>query len=397
MLNENGSSEVGYKSILDRKVSSLYDVRAVQGSLLGLEIEAEMNAPVGVGVSDFLSEQGFRVKGDGSLRGYGVEFISRPGEWKNISSKWLESYKFITENKYIFLDTTRTGTHVHVNCTDLTLRQTFVFLTVSYLLENVLVRMSGPTRKGNLFCIPISHNAGVIADLSKAVSGYYCPNVNPSHKYAATNVASIPNLGTLEFRMQRGLSKPEEVLDWLLVIHNIKQFSSRFKTPQDVLDEYFRRPLEFIHEAIGKTDYISIKGFTKAELIEDTEENEVILSTFADASPDGFSGEKDWRLDKEVMEAVNKYGISGLSFLSDAQVKKTIEAHKNPKIRADSLYDLAMQPGWNPNIEVNQIIRDRVQRARVALQQVNNESDLSQGEYLNLGVVVRHETLVETL
>lgn len=285
--------------LLSSTISQITGTRQTPGNLYGVEVEAEFVNPV-----EFRTTPIFRVKGDGSLRNYGLEFVSVPIPLKEISG-WEDIRVQAKASKAEFLDVPRTSTHVHINVADLPLVKALTVLTALYLCEHVLVRAGGPSRKGNLFCLPANHSLHKIRDFSSAIKNYAMFQTSPDHRYAGTSVTSLAKFGTFELRMMRGLYTTDELELFLRNVEAVKLLALRFGNPQHLLDEYYRVGPDLF--AFLK-ELVALDKTVPAFFEKDIELGESAAMLIAESTEDDWSGEKDWRNSVDDFLMTRGYG-----------------------------------------------------------------------------------------
>lgn len=175
----------------------------------GLECEIEaIKTPKHFGI--------FQCKEDGSLRNHGFEFVSQPAERDLLVKEFTDLHKWLkfypNEDPY----SSRTSTHVHVNCLCLTEAQARDFVLYGALFEELLFAMVKPERRDNIHCVPLTetHLPSIYRQtLSQLVQQW--------SKYTAINLKRLPDLGTIEFRHMHGTNSVEDVSAWLKVLENM--------------------------------------------------------------------------------------------------------------------------------------------------------------------------------
>lgn len=214
---------------------------SVKSGDLGIEIETEY-APAGYKIPKI---KGWTNKPDGSLRDFGVEYISDGpvaiGNLKEHLKLWKDGLGDI--HKGLYANSVSTSVHVHVNVQNLEPIQVMNFYLCGVLFENVLAKYAGPDREGNLFCLRtidaenlftrIKEKAKVARDEIRFLDAF-----NPSRQQKLyTNVHTIPigQLGTIEFRVMRGTTDINEIEAWSEVLYNIREFSKEFANPCEIL------------------------------------------------------------------------------------------------------------------------------------------------------------------
>jgi hypothetical protein len=155
----------------------------------------------------------FNVDKDGSLRGHGYEFISKPLLENELLHAFDGLHKALTFHGESDPFSFRTSTHVHVNCLALDPEQIRNIILMYALFEEFFFAMAKPERRDNIHCVPLTetHLPGVYPrDLHGMLDRW--------SKYTALNLKRIPDLGTLEFRHMHGTGKLAEFAQWIGVL-----------------------------------------------------------------------------------------------------------------------------------------------------------------------------------
>ncbi|MGL5013609.1 MAG: amidoligase family protein, partial [Bacteroidales bacterium] len=167
---------------------------------VGIEIELE-------GVRD---SRGFRspywtVKGDGSLRNNGLEFVfSGPFGGVDLHNATLVLDSFLFDKNPD--GSRRCSTHVHVDVREMTVPQLRRYALGYLVYEKFLFRMSGIHRYNNNFCPAIGfaqHQLEVLGQAFRHINDNDCVNhiVGNWDKYSAMNFLPIAQFGSVEFRI----------------------------------------------------------------------------------------------------------------------------------------------------------------------------------------------------
>lgn len=170
---------------------------------------------------------------DGSLRDFGTEYVLKAPVSIPEFEKALEEFA-AADKKFKFKDSSvSTSVHVHSNFLNDTYLTLANYLCAYTLVENVLIRYSGPDRLSNLFCLPICDCEGVkdsiVTLLGFINRGLFAKaQLQPDRvKYGALNAAPISKLGTIESRSFRGATEPEVILKWVNILMKLKNFARR--------------------------------------------------------------------------------------------------------------------------------------------------------------------------
>lgn len=232
---------------------------------IGVEIETETKAPY-----DKPSLKFWNVVPDGSLRDFGQEYVLKAPVSIPEFEKALEEFDACNK-KFKFKDSSvSTSVHVHQNFLNDTFLTLANFLTAYVLVENVLIRYSGPDRLSNLFCLPICDCEGVkdslLSILGMVNRGLYQKaSLHPDKvKYGALNAAPLSKLGTIEVRSFRGETNTDTIQKWINILMKIKTFARREDlTPIKILDMW-RTHRDGIIEVIFQEYASELRVYDKA-------------------------------------------------------------------------------------------------------------------------------------
>lgn len=240
----------------------VYDIMKSQGIFkknrhtgdVGIEIETETRSAYEHPRMKF-----WECKRDGSLRDHGVEYVMKgPVSFSQVPEALDE---FNDQNKKFKFnkDSISTSVHAHINFLNDTFLTMANFIVAYTLMENLLVKYSGPDRLSNLFCLPFRDaegNVGYIEQMLSAVNrGMYTKmTLNPDNvKYAALNAAPFTSLGTLEVRTFRGETDVKVIQKWINILQCLKEFSrTDGLTPIKILEIYKKERGDIVKTIFGK-------------------------------------------------------------------------------------------------------------------------------------------------
>lgn len=220
-----------------RTVQEITGARKAVGDL-GIEIETEAVDPYVVPPIP-----GWKAITDGSLRDFGMEYVSKGpiayADLKPALKNWKDALGGV--HRKLRTDSISTSVHVHVNMQDQTPVGALNFYLCSILFENVLSQFAGPDRIGNLFCLrtvdaedqfnSIKRNVQRATNDAQFLNGF-----NPNnYKYSNVNTVPLLGFGSVEHRVMRGTTDIDEILVWSQTLHNIREFAKSFDTPVDIV------------------------------------------------------------------------------------------------------------------------------------------------------------------
>lgn len=209
-------------------------------------------------------------KSDGSLRNFGVEYVlKKPLNLTEVKLA-LRDFDKTTKGVVFIENAPGTSVHVHMNVQDFNVRTLGVFMTVWTLFENILVEYSGPTRRSNLFTLPVRCAEGNLDNIVKLFRRIEAngQNVLASNdnqvKYAALNIGCLKTFLSLEARSFRGTVKTSEIYTWCAILDRMMSFAVSYKgTPRDIMDGYRKYGWESIFWSVFDdlgSELISVVG-----------------------------------------------------------------------------------------------------------------------------------------
>lgn len=177
---------------------------------------------------------------DGSLKAFGVELkmkSPRCGTGLKRSLIALEDYcKKVEETLgHPIQYNWRTSTHIHLDCSSLSLRSLGSILAVYMIFEPILFQYCGTYRQNNIFCIPFYKNTDFIKIVANLVH-YERKEFNTSNKYSSVNIGSLIKFGSIEFRAFRGTHNYEELKTWIDILYCIRKYGMKLASSKEIYD-----------------------------------------------------------------------------------------------------------------------------------------------------------------
>ena len=191
---------------------------------LGIEVEIEN---IQRWASDYSPY--WRMIEDGSLRNNGREFITPPIRAYRVENALTCLFTQQLNPDIDFSE--RTSIHVHMNIRTLNLSQLRSLVLAYILLEKTLFTWVGPSRKDNIFCVPITDT--MFGTRLKKLINLKVLQIAWS-KYTALNLQPIYEKGTIEFRHMYGTKDIPTIIQWINFILCLKKFALR-NDPEQVL------------------------------------------------------------------------------------------------------------------------------------------------------------------
>jgi hypothetical protein len=184
----------------------------------------------------FESGKYWRTIEEGSLRNGGREHIFKEpidkSELDAAFREWDDATVFSE-----FVDSIRTSVHLHYNVKDLPIINVYSVLAAYWLVENILVKLNGESRVGNLFCLRVQDAEytcqSILTDIKKGQ--YFYETAHDGLRYSALNLAALRKFGSLEFRFLKGYHESNVIKQWMLELHKFVTVAASMPHPQVVL------------------------------------------------------------------------------------------------------------------------------------------------------------------
>ncbi len=238
---------------------------------IGLEIETESKKAYEPPLFSY-----WTTHPDGSLRDFGIEYVlKQPLMYEKELDLALEEWKTKTSGLKFITDSVTTSVHVHLNFLNRTFVELGNFLTTYALIENILIRYSGDDRRSNLFCLPICDAEETYHNIRHMFQNFYNKNYGyretPNQvKYAACNIATLSQYGSIELRSFRGETNINLIRDWIDILYDIYTYAqTKDLDPKKILSEWREKEtllLDVIFSKKSLKNLSTIKGIK--ELIE---------------------------------------------------------------------------------------------------------------------------------
>lgn len=209
---------------------------------MGVELELEFTKPVTFNhLDDMINPvvgRAWKYKQDGSLRGYGYEFISRPRTLEDLKEEIPALYNAFKQLGYVIQHSHRTSSHVHLNFSKNTLKEVYQFLLLYYFFEPTLFCLTEEDRWGNTFCVSSETTGAKIAANANDYEPFWVTFGEVDRaKYASLNLAPYTTFGTLESRIYHGAYNMEELLNWITVLSELKAYAVKAKSVKALYKE----------------------------------------------------------------------------------------------------------------------------------------------------------------
>lgn len=182
------------------KVSELTGRRSYKERRFGVEIEVEH-------CREWPQGWWWQITEDGSLRNNGMEFLSPPATLAQIHDG-IDRFYAEGFDVYGWKSSKRTGIHLHMDTSTLTMDELGAFLTAYAALEPVLFNvLCGPDREENIYCVPwyrakeqALYVQGLMRDYKAGGREVLLNACAQACKYNALYIEPLRRYGTVEFR-----------------------------------------------------------------------------------------------------------------------------------------------------------------------------------------------------
>ena len=217
----------------------------------------------------------WNVKGDGSLRDGGVEFVTKKLFGKDLGMALDELNEYledIVDTEYA-IPSDRCSVHIHLDVTDLN-KNEYARLLLDYaIFENVLFHYCGAYRKENLYCLPFARSddfkrtlSHILTSVSKGLD--FRKYVNGFPKYSALNLKATSTYGSLEFRLHGGTYDMMRIKEWINIIMCLKK-NCRGNTAHNLHREISRYGVSnYLEKVFGHYDRILDYDQCESDIIE---------------------------------------------------------------------------------------------------------------------------------
>jgi hypothetical protein len=201
------------------------------------------------------------LKGDGSLRNNGVEFITMP-----ISARYAPAALDDLLGKSLSKDccfSPRTSIHVHVDMQSFETNQVMDVVLLYTLLESLFYKYAGRGRIKNIYCVPVFDTSML---RGQAARNHLGATTDAWSKYSGLNLLRLKDLGTMEFRHMHGTFDAHKVSIWIRLITKLCTFA------RNAGSEYIRKLCQSAEGAIdvpnllrdvfgSDADYLKYRSF----------------------------------------------------------------------------------------------------------------------------------------
>lgn len=309
-------------------LENLGNGKKVSGDI-GIEIETELTSSIS---SDYVSKTmpNWSLKGDGSLRGYGFEFVTKGAlKYADIDKNVQNWRDTLTKGKWKLLSSDRTSVHIHKNIQKFTVLDAVNSICCYWLLEPYLLDFCGESRKGNNFCLTLQDAGDIHTQLIKGIkTGKTFDNIEEnSYRYSSLNLYAIQRFGSLEVRLMRGTDSAEEISRWAKALNQIFENGRNYKSPKEIINFLANKgPEEFLKSLLEKDFIHFFNKYSKNADYSKIEENALLINDIAEAR-------KSWNFfvdEKRVKEAYDslvkdkiKYLLL-LGYVDDSSTSNTI-------------------------------------------------------------------------
>lgn len=170
------------------------------------------------------------MKGDGSLRNNGVEWITLPiaARWTPSALDDLLTASFSEECCF----SPRTSIHIHLDMQQYQTHEVMDVVLLYTMLEGLLYKFTGRGRIKNIYCVPVFDTSLL---KHQAATGHIGVTTEQWSKYSGLNLCRLRDLGTLEFRHMHGTFDVRKVSIWIRLLTKMCMYAQKMGT------EYIRK------------------------------------------------------------------------------------------------------------------------------------------------------------
>lgn len=233
----------------------------------GIEVELEgknfVNPPESVTEYWGMHKDGsLRVKAPGDTA---IEYVTnQPYPIHHIERAITALFNYLTAPNVVVYDSYRTSIHIHVNFAMETFRTIYNFMTLSLILDELLVSQNGEHRIGNNFCLRAKDALGQLQSLITSIdNGNNFFDVPPNDRYSSINFASLMKFGSIEFRSLECTTHEGRLLHWIGTLAQMKKHSKTYTNPVGIIQQFsMLGPKNFLNTVLGPyaSKYASVSG-----------------------------------------------------------------------------------------------------------------------------------------
>jgi Putative amidoligase enzyme len=232
----------------------------------GIEVELEgknfMEPPVDVvAYWTQVKDGSLRIKAPGDCA---IEYVTRsPYPLLHTEKAITALFGYLNSPGVEVYESYRTSIHVHVNFACETFRTIYNFMTLSLILDELLVSQNGEHRIGNNFCLRARDAMGQVQSMIASLNGgdnFF--GVNQNDRYSSINFHSLLKFGSIEFRSLECTTHEGRLLHWIGTLTEMKKAAKLFKNPAEVISMFSSvGPRQFLSSVLGPfaTKYIEVE------------------------------------------------------------------------------------------------------------------------------------------
>jgi len=249
-------------------------------------VEVELENIHGFGHQSQSEGMYWEIIKDGSLRNYGMEFVSLPVFGVDIQLALDDLKNTLAEQKPSLHP--RTSLHVHMDVEDMTAHSLANLLVLEVVFERLLYNYCDMERYNNIFCNPSRkcknslRQLGALMRIKIDDKGEFYEVLQQSMKYTGLNIKSVlPQYnnntdkedpgGHIEFRMHQGTDDIVRIKEWINILMCLKKYA-----------------VEFSHSPEELILYLSIMGIDN--IIDDVFGEYASLVKYPEQLPDIYAG-----------------------------------------------------------------------------------------------------------
>ncbi len=245
-------------NLMDQLVNHIGGQQAAMANpdAYGIEVELEgknfNNPPENVNLYWMSHKDGsLRCKNPGDCA---LEYVSRqPFPIAHTEKAITALFGYLTSPGVKVYDSYRTSIHIHINFVMETFRTIYNFMTLSLILDELLVSQNGEHRVGNNFCLRARDALGQLQSLIWSIEhGHNFFDVPANDRYSSINFAALLKFGSIEFRSLECTTHEGRLLHWIGVLAEMKKKAKTYVNPVDVIQQFsMLGPKQFLQSVLG--------------------------------------------------------------------------------------------------------------------------------------------------
>jgi hypothetical protein len=229
---------------------------AVDKDVYGIEIELEGRR---ICTNEFSVRKYWTTAEDGSLRtlepnSEAIEYkLPVPYDYPSTIKAISSLFDYLNSPGVEVFPSYRTSIHIHLNFGLEEFRTIYNFMTLSFILDELLTSKNGDHRIGNNFTLRARDALGqLVSIISSIQEGQHFYGITTNERYSSINFASLTKFGSIEFRSLECTTDKARLINWIDTLSYMKGKSRDFVNPRQIVQDFHKMgPKVFLFSILG--------------------------------------------------------------------------------------------------------------------------------------------------